>query len=85
MVFCTPVVTPFVCAEVREKLVTRFHRTQEQAYEPVSKLILVSLLRDNVAEISSPLRDPDDNPKSRQPQLRTTASFLLQAMMTCWN
>ena len=26
------------------------------------KLILVSLLRDDVAEISSPLRDPDDNP-----------------------
>ena len=60
--FCTPVVTPFVCAEVREKLVTRFHRTQEQADELVSKLILVSLLRDDVAEISSPLRDPDDNP-----------------------
>ena len=34
--FCTPVVTPFVCAEVREKLVTRFHRTQEQADELVS-------------------------------------------------
>jgi predicted nucleic acid-binding protein len=82
--FCTPVVTPFVCAEVREKLVTRFHRTQEQADELVSKLILVSLLRDDVAEISSPLRDPDDIP-SCQPQLRTTATFLLQAMMTCWN
>ncbi len=52
----------FVCAEVREKLVTRFHRTQEQADELVSQLILVSLLRDDVAEISSPLRDPDDNP-----------------------
>jgi putative PIN family toxin of toxin-antitoxin system len=59
---CTSVVTPFVCAEVREKLVTRFHRTQEQADELVSKLILVSLLRDDVAEISSPLRDTDDNP-----------------------
>lgn len=60
--FCTPVVTPYVCDEVREKLVSRFHRTQEQADELVSKLILVSLLRDDVAEISSPLRDPDDNP-----------------------
>ena len=60
--FCTPVVTPFLCAEVHEKLVTRFHRTQEQADELVSKLISVSLLRDDVAEISSPLRDPDDNP-----------------------
>ena len=37
--FCTPVVTPFLCAEVREKLVTRFHRTEEQADELVSKLI----------------------------------------------
>jgi predicted nucleic acid-binding protein len=60
--FCTPVVTPFLCAEVREKLVTRFDRTQEQADELVSKLISVSLLRDDGAEISSPLRDPDDNP-----------------------
>jgi len=60
--FCTPVVTPFLCAEVREKLVTRFHRTEEQADELVSKLISVSLLRDDVAEISSPVRDPDDNP-----------------------
>jgi hypothetical protein len=33
--FCTPVVTPFLCAEVREKLVTRFRRTQEQADELV--------------------------------------------------
>jgi putative PIN family toxin of toxin-antitoxin system len=60
--FCTPVVTPFLCAEVREKLVTRFDRTEEQADELVSKLISVSLLRDDVAEISSTLRDPDDNP-----------------------
>jgi hypothetical protein len=60
--FCTPVVTPFLCAEVREKLVTRFHRTEEQADELVSKLISVSLLRDDVAEISSPVRNPDDNP-----------------------
>jgi hypothetical protein len=69
---------------VREKLVTRFHRTQEQADELVSKLILVSLLKDDVAEISSPLRDPDDNP-ILSAAMRTTASFLLQAMMTCWN
>ncbi len=60
--FCTPVVTPFLCAEGREKLVTKFDRTQEQADELVSKLISVSQLRDDVAEISSPLRDPDDNP-----------------------
>ena len=60
--FCTPVVTPFLCAEVREKLVTRFHRTQDHADELVSKLISVSLLRDDVAEMPSPLRDPDDNP-----------------------
>lgn len=60
--FCTPIVTPFICTEVREKLVTRFHRTQEQADELVSKLISVSLFRDDVAEISSPLRDPDDSP-----------------------
>jgi putative PIN family toxin of toxin-antitoxin system len=60
--FCTPVVTPFLCAEVREKLVTRFHRTQEQANELISKVISVALLRDDAAEISSPLRDPNDNP-----------------------
>ena len=60
--FCTPVVTPFLCAEVREKLITRFHRTPKQADELVSKLISISLLREDVAEISSPLRDPDDNP-----------------------
>jgi putative PIN family toxin of toxin-antitoxin system len=59
---CTPVVTPFLCAEVREKLVTKFHRTREQADELVSKLTSVSLLRDDATEISSPLRDPDDNP-----------------------
>ena len=58
----TRVVTPFLCAEVREKLVTKFHRTQEQADELVSKLISVSLLKDDAGEISSPLRDPKDNP-----------------------
>ena len=47
---------------MREKLVTRFNRTEDQADELVSKLISVSLLRDDVAEISSTLRDPDDNP-----------------------
>jgi len=49
--FCTPVVTPFLCAEVREKLVTRFNRTEEQADELVSKLISVSLLRDDVVSV----------------------------------
>ena len=58
----TRVFTPFLCAEVREKLVTKFHRTQEQADELVSKLISVSLLKDDASEISSPLRDPKDNP-----------------------
>jgi len=60
--FCTPVVTPFLCAQVRDKLLTKFQRTEEQANELVSKLVSVSLLRDDVGEISSPLRDPDDNP-----------------------
>jgi hypothetical protein len=59
---CTPVVTPFICAEVREKLPTKFQRTEEQANELVWKLVSVSLLRDDVGEISSPLRDKDDNP-----------------------
>jgi putative PIN family toxin of toxin-antitoxin system len=59
---CTPVVTPFICAEVRDKLLTKFQRTEEHANELVSKLVSVSLLRDDVGEISSPLRDPDDNP-----------------------
>ena len=59
---CTRVVTPFICAEVREKLVTKFRRTQEQADELVSKLISVSLLKDDASEISSPLGDPKDNP-----------------------
>ena len=58
----TPVVTPFICAEVRDKLLTKFQRTEEQANELVSQLISVSLLRDDVGEISSPLRDPNDNP-----------------------
>jgi putative PIN family toxin of toxin-antitoxin system len=57
----TPVVTPFVCAEVRAKLMTKFRRTQEQADELIAKLTSVSLLRNDVREISSPLRDPDDN------------------------
>ena len=59
---CTPVVTPFICAEVRDKLLTKFQRTEEQANELVSKLVSVSLLRDDIGEISSPLRDQDDNP-----------------------
>jgi predicted nucleic acid-binding protein len=59
---CTCVVTPFLCAEVREKLVTKFHRTQEQADELISRLVSVSLLRDDAGDISSPLRDPKDNP-----------------------
>lgn len=58
----TPVVTPFLCAEVREKLVTKFRRTQEQADELFSKLMSASLLKDEAGEISSPLRDPKDNP-----------------------
>jgi putative PIN family toxin of toxin-antitoxin system len=57
----TCVVSPFICAEVREKLVTKFHRTQEQADELVSRLVSVSLLRDDVGDISSPLRDPKDD------------------------
>ena len=59
---CTPVITPFICAEVRDKLLMKFWRTEEQADELISKLISVSLLKDDVGEISSPLRDPDDNP-----------------------
>ena len=59
---CTPVVTPFICAEVRDKLLTKFQRTEEQANELISKLISISLLRDDVDEISSPLRDPNDSP-----------------------
>lgn len=51
---CTPVVTPFICAEVREKLLTKFQRTEEQANELVSKLVSVSLLRDDVGEIYRP-------------------------------
>jgi predicted nucleic acid-binding protein len=35
-VSCTPVVTPFICAEVRDKLLTKFQRTEEQANELVS-------------------------------------------------
>ena len=61
-VSCTPVVTPFICVEVRDKLLTKFQRAEEQANELVSKLVSVSLLRDDVGEISSPLRDPNDNP-----------------------
>ncbi len=59
---CTCVVTPFLCAEVREKLVTKFQRTQEQADELISRVVSVSLLRDDAGDISSPLRDPKDNP-----------------------
>jgi predicted nucleic acid-binding protein len=54
--------TPFLCAEVREKLVTKFQRTQEQADELISRVVSVSLLRDDARDISSPLRDPKDNP-----------------------
>ena len=61
---CTPVVTPFICAEVRDKLLTKFQRTEEQTNELVSKRVSVSLLRDDVGEISSPLGDQDDNPNS---------------------
>jgi uncharacterized protein len=58
---CTLIVTPFVCAEVHEKLLSKFRRTQQQADELVAKLTSVSLLRDDVGEISTPsLRDPDD-------------------------
>ena len=57
---CTPVVTPFICAEVREKLQTKFRLTEQQANELVSKVISVSLLRDDVGKISSPLRDRGD-------------------------
>lgn len=77
-----PVVTPFICAEVRDKLQTKFRLTEQQANELVSKVVSVSLLRDDVGEISSPLRDPDD---SRMPQLHTTASSSSQATTTYWN
>jgi predicted nucleic acid-binding protein len=46
---------------VRDKLQTKFRLTEHQANELISKLISVSLLKDDVGEISSPLRDPDDN------------------------
>jgi predicted nucleic acid-binding protein len=81
--FCTPVVTPFLCAEVRDKLLTKFQRTEEQANELVSKLISVSLLRGDVGEISSPLGDPDDNPILGA-AVAIAASFLSQAMTTSW-
>jgi predicted nucleic acid-binding protein len=46
---------------VGDKLQTKFRPTEHQANELISKLISVSLLKDDVGEISSPLRDPDDN------------------------
>lgn len=58
--FCTFVVTPFICAEVREKLVAKFRRTSEQADELVTRLAAAVLLKDDVAGIPSPLRDPED-------------------------
>jgi putative PIN family toxin of toxin-antitoxin system len=53
---------PFICSEVRDKLLTKFRRTEEQANELASKLTSVSLIEADVGEISSPLRDPNDNP-----------------------
>ena len=42
---CTRVVTPFVCAEVREKLITRFHRTAETHGSCVSLAMLRWIFR----------------------------------------
>jgi predicted nucleic acid-binding protein len=53
---------PFICSEVRDKLLPNSGEPKKQANELVSQLISVSLLRDDVGEISSPLRDPNDNP-----------------------
>ena len=81
---CTPVVTPFICTEVRDKLLTKFQRTEEQANELVSKLVSVSLLRDDVGEISSPLPDQDDNPILGA-AVAYRYEFLVTAMRTYWN
>ena len=51
---CTPVVTPFICAEVRDKLQTKFRLTEQEASELVSKVISVSLLRDDAARFHRP-------------------------------
>lgn len=59
---CTFVSTPFICAEVREKLVTKFRRTEEKADQLIAKLTSVSLLRADPLEIAAPLRDPNDQP-----------------------
>ena len=78
---CTCVITPFLCAEVREKLVTKFQRTQEQADELISRVVSVSLLRDDAGDISSPLRDPKDI-QFLQPLLHIAANFSLPATIT---
>ncbi len=59
---CTFVSTPFICAEVGAKLVTKFGRTQAQARELIAKITSVSLLRADGAELGAPLRDPNDQP-----------------------
>ncbi len=59
---CTFITTPFICAEVGAKLVTKFGRTQAQAHELIVKITSVSLLRADTAELAAPLRDPNDQP-----------------------
>lgn len=58
----TFVSTPFICAEVREKLVTKFRRPEEQTDQLIAKLTSVSLLRADLLEIAAPFRDPNDQP-----------------------
>ena len=60
--FCTPVVTPIRLRRGARKTRHQIPPNTGAGDKLVSKLILVSLLKDDVAEISSPLRDPDDNP-----------------------
>lgn len=59
---CTFVITPFLRAEVEEKLVAKFKRTAEQARELVTNLASRTLLRDDVKGGCAGLRDPDDEP-----------------------
>lgn len=59
---CTPVVTPFICREVRDKLIAKFRRTGKEADELIGRLASLCLFKLDAAAIASPLRDPDDTP-----------------------
>ena len=59
---CKIVTTPYICAEVREKLVTKFGRTLDEAEAAITELTVKSLLRSDASELSASLRDPDDKP-----------------------